>query len=570
MMDWDNVRVFLAVARGGQFVAAAKRLRLDHATVSRRIAALEGALGAKLFDRRTTGAKLTGAGERFIGAAEQMESAFLHAQGEISGVDLELTGDVRIGAPDGFSTYYLTGALRDFAERHPGVRLQLMPLPQLTPLARREVDVVVGLDKPEAGRFIARKLTDYTLGIYASAAYLKHNGAPADVGALKAHRLIGYVEEHAFSTALDYVRELYDGAPTSFESASAVTQLEALRAGVGIGVVHDFIARRFKDLHARAARTPRHASLLARHPRRHARSWAHPRRRRASGESGRARSGDVFVRRAPVPAVRSGSPLASHRIELVVRPDGEGVGEPVGHREQGGDCGDVPGVFVRKAMTFQRSVILFLDVVRALGDLDGEVEHRLLPRRQVGLAMIDGDLVGDERILGADAQDRAMGDDAILAVVEAGRGDYDHLTLGFAQVPRLFHQRVMIGEEGAELVRPARQREKDIGDESGLLLNRGDPLADVLGKFGNLGHGKSTDRRLGVRLHKLLLACLWPVQACRLHLRGCCALRPRGHIEYRARLRSFRRRRCFLFCFFCPLRRFDGAVHCIPPLFTPC
>jgi DNA-binding transcriptional LysR family regulator len=247
-MDWDNVRVFLAVARGGQFVAAAKRLRLDHATVSRRIAALERALGAKLFDRRTTGAKLTGAGERFIGAAEQMESAFLHAQGEISGVDLELAGDVRIGAPDGFSTYYLTGALRDFAERHPGVRLQLMPLPQLTPLARREVDVVIGLDKPEAGRFIARKLTDYTLGVYASAAYLRRNGAPPDLAALRAHRLIGYVEEHAFSTALDYVRELYDGAPTSFESASAVTQLEALRAGVGIGVVHDFIARRFKDL----------------------------------------------------------------------------------------------------------------------------------------------------------------------------------------------------------------------------------------------------------------------------------------------------------------------------------
>lgn len=247
-MDWDNVRVFLAVARAGQFVAAAKRLRLDHATVSRRVAALEAALGAKLFDRRTTGAKLTSAGERFLGAAEEMESAFLHAQGEISGVDLELTGDVRIGAPDGFSTYYLPAVLRDFAERHPQVRLQLMPLPQLTPLARREVDVVVGLDKPEAGRFVARKLTDYTLGIYASAAYVKRSGAPADAEALKRHRLIGYVEEHAFSSALDYVRELYDGAPTSFESASAVTQLEALRAGVGVGVIHAFIVRRFKDL----------------------------------------------------------------------------------------------------------------------------------------------------------------------------------------------------------------------------------------------------------------------------------------------------------------------------------
>src|SRR6202142_100445 len=207
-MDWDNARVFPAVPRGGQFVAAAKRLKLDHATVSRRIAALEETVGAKLFDRRTTGAKLTSAGERFLGAAEQMESAFLHAQGEISGVDLELSGDVRIGAPDGFSTYYLTGTLRDFTERHPGVRLQLMPLPQLTPLARREVDVVVGLDKPEAGRFVARKLTDYTLGIYASTAYLEAHTAPGIVGELRRHRLIGYVEEHAFSTALDYVREL--------------------------------------------------------------------------------------------------------------------------------------------------------------------------------------------------------------------------------------------------------------------------------------------------------------------------------------------------------------------------
>ena len=74
-------------------------LKLDHATVSRRTAALEATIGAKLFDRRTTGAKLTGAGERFIGAAVQMESAFLHAPSEISGVDLELAGDVHIGAP---------------------------------------------------------------------------------------------------------------------------------------------------------------------------------------------------------------------------------------------------------------------------------------------------------------------------------------------------------------------------------------------------------------------------------------------------------------------------------------
>ena len=247
-MDWDNVRVFLAVARSGQFVAAAKRLRLDHATVSRRIAALEAGLGARLFDRRTTGVKLTAAGERFLVTAEHMETAFLHAQSEIGDIDVELTGVVRIGAPDGFSTYYLAAALGDFLERHPGILIQLVPVPQVIPLARREVDIVVVLDKPEAGRFVARKLTDYSLGIYASADYLKARKQPRDVAALAGHRLIGYVDEHAFSNALDYVRELFDGAATGFECTSAVTQLEALRAGLGLGVVHDYLARRFKDL----------------------------------------------------------------------------------------------------------------------------------------------------------------------------------------------------------------------------------------------------------------------------------------------------------------------------------
>ena len=247
-MDWDNVRVFLAVARGGQFVAAAKRLRLDHATVSRRIAALEAGLGAKLFERRTTGATLTSAGDRFLLTAERMETAFLHAQAEIGDIDVELTGAVRIGAPDGFSTYYLAGALRDFVERHPGILIQLVPMPQVIPLARREVDIVVVLDKPEAGRFVARKLSDYSLGLSASAAYLKTHAAPRGAADLAAHRLIGYVEEHAFSAALDYVRELFDGAPTAFECVSAVTQLEALRAGIGLGVAHDYIARRFDDL----------------------------------------------------------------------------------------------------------------------------------------------------------------------------------------------------------------------------------------------------------------------------------------------------------------------------------
>ncbi|MDX7950654.1 LysR family transcriptional regulator [Lichenihabitans sp. Uapishka_5] len=247
-MDWDNLRVFLAAARAGQFVAAARQLKVDHATVNRRITALERALNARLFDRRTTGIGLTAAGQRLMAAAEAMETNLLQAQAVLADTDVELSGTVRIGAPDGFSTYYLAPACARFAERHPGITVQLVPSPQVVPLAKREVDLAIVLDKPEAGRLVTRKLTDYSIGMFASADYLARHGMPMLVEDLAQHRLIGYVEEYAYASALDYARELFAGQPTRFQCASAIGQLEAVRAGLGIGVVHHFIARRHAEL----------------------------------------------------------------------------------------------------------------------------------------------------------------------------------------------------------------------------------------------------------------------------------------------------------------------------------
>ena len=247
-MDWDNLRVFLAAARAGQFVAAARQLKIDHATVNRRITALERALNARLFDRRTTGVGLTSAGQHLMAAAEIMESSLLRAQAALTDTDVELSGTVRVGAPDGFSTYYLAPACARLAERHPGITIQLVPSPQVVPLSKREVDIAIVLDKPEAGRFVTRKLTDYAIGIYASVDYLARHQMPTCIEDLSRHRLVGYVEEYAYATALDYVRDLFAGLPTSFQCASALGQVEAVRSGVGLGVVHQFIARRHTDL----------------------------------------------------------------------------------------------------------------------------------------------------------------------------------------------------------------------------------------------------------------------------------------------------------------------------------
>lgn len=241
-MDWDNVRAFLAVARQGQFLGASRALRVNQATVARRVTALEAELQTTLFERSTTGANLTEAGRRLLGHAERMESEMLQAEADLRQQDVHLSGPVRIGAPDGFTTYFLVPAMRALLERHPGLDIQLVPMPLAVSLARREVDIAITLDEPEAGRVVVRKLADYNLGIFGSREYLDRMGRPATVEDLARHRLIGYVETYAFSSALNYVEHLFDGNRTAFECASAVGQVEAVRNGVGLGVLHHFIA----------------------------------------------------------------------------------------------------------------------------------------------------------------------------------------------------------------------------------------------------------------------------------------------------------------------------------------
>jgi DNA-binding transcriptional LysR family regulator len=241
-MDWDNARVFLAAARAGQFLAAAKTLGVDHATVARRITKLEEKLGAKLFERRTTGCALTTAGETFLSAAERIETEVLRIQSELSGADDAIAGTVRIGAPDGFGTLFLAGRLGAFAERHAGLTLQLAPMPRVFSLSRREADIAITIDRPEEGRLAVRKLTDYSLHFYAAKSYLASHGAPAAAEDLKRHRLVTYVPDILFSPALNFMPELFSPEFRRLECAGALGQNEAVRAGAGIGILHDYHA----------------------------------------------------------------------------------------------------------------------------------------------------------------------------------------------------------------------------------------------------------------------------------------------------------------------------------------
>jgi DNA-binding transcriptional LysR family regulator len=247
-MNWDDVRIFLAVARAGQFLGAARRLELNHATVSRRIAALEEALRAKLFRRLTTGSELTPAGTRFLDIAERMEADMIAARSTLAGEGDDISGTVRIGAPDGFGVAFLAKHLGSLTAAHRELTIQLVPVPRSFSLSRREADIAITVERPTEGRLVAGKLVDYTLGLFASRAYAEANGLPKSAAELKNHTLIGYVPDLIVSPSLDYDAEFSPEWRSAFAISSALGQAEAVRAGAGIGILHTFIARSMPDL----------------------------------------------------------------------------------------------------------------------------------------------------------------------------------------------------------------------------------------------------------------------------------------------------------------------------------
>lgn len=240
--DWDHLRYFLAVARTGRLTAAAQRLRQDHTTVSRRVAALERALATPLFERSPQGYGLTAAGRRLLVTAEAMERTALAAHKEIQGDGPLVSGSVRIGAPDGFGSYFLAPRIGGLIREFPDLRPELVALPRVFSLSKREADIAIGLSRPTEGRLYARKLTDYRLGLYATPAYLAGHPPIVAPGDLKAHVLIGYAEDFIFSPELDYLPLIAPGVAPQFRSSTLVAQMQATLAGAGLCVLPCFMA----------------------------------------------------------------------------------------------------------------------------------------------------------------------------------------------------------------------------------------------------------------------------------------------------------------------------------------
>jgi DNA-binding transcriptional LysR family regulator len=241
--DWDDLQAFLAIARAGRLTVAAQQMGIDHSTLSRRVAALEASIGARLFERRSVGFVLTPEGERLISDAEAMESLAIRIRSRLDDPSAGLTGTVRVGTPEGFGTYFLAPRMAKITTVHPDLEIELVANPRLFSLSRREADVAVSMTRPAQGRVYAHKLTDYALGVYASRDYLDSH-APIDTRRdLFAHPWIGYVEDLMWSAELNYIGQISSSLVPTLRISNVISQAAAVGGGAGIGVLPCFIAR---------------------------------------------------------------------------------------------------------------------------------------------------------------------------------------------------------------------------------------------------------------------------------------------------------------------------------------
>ncbi|EMY35370.1 LysR family transcriptional regulator [Arthrobacter crystallopoietes BAB-32] len=243
----DDLLILLAVARSGRFTTAAEGLGLNHTTVSRRIAALEKALGGRVLAKTVGGWELTELGRRAAGAAEHIETAVARIHEGEAEAD-QISGVVRISSTDGFSGYIIAPAVAKLRRRHPNLSVEIVNVTRRALQHRSGLDIEVVVGEPQVHRAEAILLGHYMLGMYASRSYLEEHGTPADTRELTRHGLVYFVDSMLQVDDLDAPRRLVPSMLDSLSSTNVFVHVEATRAGAGIGFLPCFMADRHADL----------------------------------------------------------------------------------------------------------------------------------------------------------------------------------------------------------------------------------------------------------------------------------------------------------------------------------
>jgi DNA-binding transcriptional LysR family regulator len=243
MLDWDDLRVLLAVHRTGSLARAAAELGVNPTTVSRRISALEEQLATRPFDRRAEGWVTTAAGRDLALHAERMETEAIAALREVEGADRRLCGTVRVTGTEMLVTRFLMPALPRFHERYPHITLDLHCSPRAVSLSRREADIALRLARPTEEDVVTRKIATIQLSLYASPAYLAECGAPEHPDqSLAGHRALLFADARAFALENAWFEQRLEGATLALRSDSVSSLYAATVAGLGIGLLPRAVA----------------------------------------------------------------------------------------------------------------------------------------------------------------------------------------------------------------------------------------------------------------------------------------------------------------------------------------
>jgi molybdate transport repressor ModE-like protein len=244
MTDWDDLRFFLAVARAGSLSAAARALGVNHATVSRRLRALEQRVGAQLFERRPGGWTPTDAGQEMLAAALRIEDEIQGIDRRVNGRDGKLAGPLRVAMSD-VAVYTLLPQLRAFSEAFPEVALELAASNRASDLARREADVALRVTESPSESLVGRRLVSVASSIYASTEYLERHPDASD---LEAQDWLGFDGSLAEIPMARWMRVHVPRARVVARFDSSLLAYAAVRAGLGLGLLPCVVADADREL----------------------------------------------------------------------------------------------------------------------------------------------------------------------------------------------------------------------------------------------------------------------------------------------------------------------------------
>ena len=235
MFDWEDLRHFVALARNGGLSEAARQLKVDHATVGRRVAALEAALELRLVDRLPRKVSLTREGREIAELAAQLEQGAFAIERSAKGLTSQLAGTVQVSAPPAFASQFLAKEAARLRELHPGISLVLSGTKRSVSLGRREADLAIRMSRPQEQGGVIRRIGSVGFGLYASRDYAKRH-AP------EAYEFIGYDDD---TDMLPQERWLHDFAgerPFVFRANDLMSLQTAARAGIGVVLLPSYMA----------------------------------------------------------------------------------------------------------------------------------------------------------------------------------------------------------------------------------------------------------------------------------------------------------------------------------------